>query len=213
MRLLLVLSSLLLATAPAADDIKVERHKRPGADLIKADMDVSADMKSLLAALETPCAVRQWLPRTREVRILESRPDNVRLVRMVTHFPWPWHNRVAVLEFHRSQPQPDTIAIEMQAVQEGSVPAGLVRVGQSSGHWLLRQRTGHIHVQYRQRFNPSGTVPQWLADKVAAEQVRHALENIRKMVEQPTRDTDGCHWHPAGINPDPVGDGQSAHPD
>lgn len=203
----------LLMTVSSAAAIDISRQSRPGPDLVTADMVIQADLREVRAALETPCAVRLWLPRTRDIRILDRDGDGLTRIRVVTDFPWPWNDRVAILDFRHHRPGPDHLQIQMQAVDTGDTPDDLVAVTESSAHWDIRAITDGVRIHYRQTFNPAGTVPQWLADRVAGTQVRHALENLRKLLEQDGGRDRNCHWLPdADTDGTPRGGGAAQSP-
>lgn len=197
----------LLLMCPPAGAVEVLRQTQPGPDRLQAEIRIHSGIATILAALETACAVRHWLPDAREVTVLQRANAGHTRVRMVTDLPWPWNDRAAVLEFHRQRPGPDRARIHMTAVKQGPIPEGTVRITQASATWRLHDRGDHVLLRYQQQFHPAGAVPQWLADRVAELQVDDALENLRQLVEGQARTADACHWRPADTGGG--GDGQS----
>lgn len=186
----------LLITGNSVAAVEVSRQTRPGPDLVTAQMSVQSGLAEVRAALETPCAVRQWLPRTRDIRILETDSSGLTRIRMVTDFPWPWRDRVATLAFRHSRPATDHLVIDMRALETRPDDTNLVAVTESTASWDILRNGDSIRIRYQQTFNPSGTVPQWLADRVAGPQVKDALDNLRTLIEQESAANDHCRWRP-----------------
>lgn len=188
------LAALLLISGTAqANGVEVRREQLPGPDRIDASLTVPVDMPVVLAALETPCAVKHWLPRTDEIRVLERDAGGHRTVlRMRTDFPWPWRDRIARLQFQRTR-ENGRVIIEMEALPMPDEDRAVV-VPQSWARWELAPENSGVRIDYQQRFTPGGTVPQWLADQVAKGQVRNALDNLRTLVEN--HNGGDCRWHP-----------------
>lgn len=147
-------------------------------------------MDRVLGALEIPCAVRSWLPGADELEILERDGHRTR-VRIYTRFPWPWRDRLAHLQFVRHE-RDDQVVIAMEALPK-SMDTDAVEVTQSTARWSLTPDDSDILVRYQQRFNPGGTVPQWLADSLAESRVADALENLAALVEG-RRTLADCNW-------------------
>jgi hypothetical protein len=189
---------LLLLTAETilADEVRVERQKLRGPDRIHASLRVEATLAGVVAALETPCAVQTWLPGADKLEVL-TRSRRKTEVRIRTRFPWPWHDRVARLVFHRRHTGDGTI-ITMRSRALAETPQA-VEVPFSQAQWTLTPVKGAVLIQYEQRFTPGGTVPQWLADSVAESRVADALEHLQTLVEN-RRPLDDCQWHPDAGN-------------
>jgi hypothetical protein len=178
-----------------ADAPEISRQSLQGPDRISGQLELRANLDTVVAVLETPCAVRQWLPRVQSLQVL-SRPDTSRTrIRLVTDFPWPWQDRVAWLEFNR-QERADGVIISMQSFRPEQPEATDARpVEHSSARWQLNAKEETVRIDYWQRFTPGGAVPQWLSDKVAEGQVDNALRDIRALVQTDTGGHD-CHWRP-----------------
>lgn len=191
MRIWLILI-LLIAPPAAAAPPEVERDKLEGPDRIRASVRIQAALPEVLAALETPCAVGVWLPGADKLEVLSGKEHKTE-VRIFTHFPWPWRDRVARLLFER-QRTGDSVIITMRSRSMDTATEAVV-VPFSRARWTLTPDNGAVQVRYRQRFTPGGTVPQWLADSVAESRVADALEQLQTLVEN-RRTLDDCHWHP-----------------
>lgn len=185
-----VLLTLLIGNTARAAEVTVERESLPGPDRIRAETSVRAGTDRILAALETPCAVQSWLPGADELEVLERDASRTR-VRMYTRFPWPWRDRVAHLLFVRHE-EPERIRITMKA-QPWQAHVDAVVVTQSTARWTLIPEGKTTRLRYQQRFNPGGTVPQWLADSLSESRVADALENLSALVEN-RRTLADCDW-------------------
>lgn len=172
------LATLAFGLSGHAVAVEVERVARQGPDEIHATVLVSASVKQVLTVLEDPCHLRRWVPKLESLKILARPQENQTLVYMATDPAWPMSPRDSVTLFTRHQGPP--ITLEMQS-RPNTVPekAGYHRIPFSEGRWTLRSElSGTTRVDYVQRIEPGGQMPQWLSDRMG---VSHATELLNAL--------------------------------
>lgn len=189
--LLLCLGTSVQASGP------VTRTVMPGPDQFELQAVLPVERAALLPLLEQPCHVRQWMPAVETLTILE-RPSATRtLVYMARQAPWPLQGRDAVTLFERHPGNPVVLTMQGRPKAWPEQP-GHVRVPFTEGSWSLQALPGtnRTRVVYRQRVNPGGGIPQWLADRLAPGQMEAALAALENYVRDPQR-TDCTAAQPA----------------
>ncbi|MDX1803679.1 MAG: START domain-containing protein [Alcanivorax sp.] len=181
MRWLISLPLCLLTAVALAG---ITRTPLPWPDRFTARTTLPLTVEKLLPILQQPCQVRRWMPGVQQVRILAHPGAGQTRVYMARSAPWPLQNRDAVTLFS-SQPG-DPWVITMQG-QPAALPPrpGYVRMPLIEGRWSLQASAGATLVEYRQRLDPGGDLPQWLADRLAPSQIHRTLEALQDYVRHP----------------------------
>lgn len=160
--------------------VEVKRVPRQGPDEIHATVLILAPVRQVLAVLEEPCHLRRWVPKLGSLKILERPRENQTLVYMATVPAWPASPRDSVTLFTRHEGPPITLDMQSRpnAVAE---MAGYQRIPFSEGSWTLRtELSGATRVDYIQRIEPGGQMPQWLSDRIGmarAAELLSAMQN------------------------------------
>ncbi|WP_272963282.1 START domain-containing protein [Alcanivorax jadensis] len=184
--LLISLLSVAGLSAQAADP--VTRTAMPGPDQFELRAVLPVSLDALLPVLEQPCHVRQWMPGVETLTILKRPSATQTLVYMARQAPWPLSGRDAVTLFERHPGEP--VVLTMQGEPEAwPRQPGHVRVPFTEGSWTLQTEPGNgsTRVVYRQRVNPGGGIPQWLADRFAPGHMEAALAALENYVRNPQR--------------------------
>ena len=174
------LATLAFGLSDYAVAVEVERVPRQGPDEIHATVLVQAPVRQVLAFLEEPSHLRQWVPDLGSLMILARPQENQTLVYLATNPAWPMFPRDSVTLFTRHEGPP--ITLDMQS-RPNAVPemAGYQRIPFSEGSWTLRtELSGATRVDYVQRVEPGGQMPQWLSDRIGmtrAAELLSALQN------------------------------------
>jgi len=170
--------------------VEVERVARQGPDEIHATVLVSAPVRQVLTVLEKPCHLRRWVPKLQSLKILARPQENQTLVYMATDSAWPMSPRDSVTLFTRHQGPPITLEMESRP---NAVPekAGYQRIPFSEGRWTLHtELSGATRVDYLQRVEPGGQMPQWLSDRLG---MTHAAELLGALQDYAgATDTSDC---------------------
>ena len=174
-----MLTTLALSLSDRVLAVEVERVSRQGPDEIRATVLVAAPVTRVLTLLEQPCHLLQWVPKLRSLTILARPAENQTLVYMATDLGWPMHPRDSVTLFTRSEGPPLTLAMQSRP---DSMPAitGYQRIPFSEGSWTLYdEQPDTTRVDYVQRVEPGGQVPQWLSNRIGMTEVAELLQALR----------------------------------
>lgn len=166
----------------------VTRTAMPGPDQFELRAELPVALAELLPLLEQPCHVRQWMPGVDTLTILERPSPTRTLVYMARSAPWPLSGRDAVTLFERHSGDPVVLTMKGKPDAWPEQPDH-VRVPFTEGSWSLQAQPemGRTRVVYRQRVNPGGGIPQWLADRLAPGQMEAALAALENYVRDPQR--------------------------
>ncbi|TSJ68518.1 hypothetical protein FPC41_13400 [Marinobacter vulgaris] len=176
---LVFLTTLAFGVSGYAVAVEVERVPRQGPDEIHATVLVPAPVKQVLAVLEEPCHLRRWVPKLASLKILARPRENQTLVYMATDPAWPMFPRDNVILFTRHEGPP--ITLDMQS-RPNAMPemAGYQRIPFSEGSWTLRtELSDATRVDYLQRVEPGGQMPQWLSDHIGMAHVAELLSALQ----------------------------------
>ena len=195
-------ASLLLFLLCPMSWASVSRTSLPGPDRFRAQASLPISVQQLLPILQQPCQVRRWMPGVAQVRIIDRQSPARTLVYMARSAPWPLQNRDAVTLFV-SQPGDPWVITMIGQPHALPLRPGYVRMPIIEGRWSLRAGDGATLVEYQQRVDPGGDLPQWLADRLAPSQIRRTLEALQAYVRHP---------HPAACPADDAADAGSGQP-
>lgn len=156
--------------------------------MVRAETVVTAPIFRLLHLLQDAKRQHQWLPYTHQVEVLQQPAPEQTLVRFESESRWPFAARDAVTLFVVSQPQADSIRIDMLNRPDAApVRAGVERIQQAEGHWLLTALAGcTTHVRYEAGNHWGGNVPQWLVDRINRRVTATALRNLQQWAPRQT---------------------------
>lgn len=187
---LVLLTTLAVSLPDYAVAVEVGRVFRHGPDEIHATVLVPAPVSRVLTFLEEPCHLRRWLPNLGSLRILARPRENQTLVYMATDFAWPMSPRDSVTLFTRRQGPPITLDMQSRPNALPEMP-GYQRIPFSEGSWTLRiELSDATRVDYLQRVEPGGQLPQWLSDRVGMAHVAELLSALRDYASD--AGTSGC---------------------
>lgn len=159
--------------------VEVERIPRQGPDEIHATVLVPAPVRQVLEVLEEPCHLRRWVPKLATLKILARPRKNQTLVYMATDPDWPMSPRDSVTLFTRHEGPPITLNMQSRANVMPEM-AGYQRIPFSEGSWTLRtELSDATRVDYLQRVEPGGQMPQWLSDRVGMSHVAELLSALQ----------------------------------
>jgi hypothetical protein len=177
-RAAILLCLLISGTANAVD---VKRHKQEGPDVISASTHVAATPALLLAALEQPCHVIQWMPDLIDVRPLPDDAQPGQRIYMLTRGNLFASPRDAINRFIRHGQSPTII--EMRS-EPDALPrqSGVIRIPFARARWSIFAAEDTTLVTYQQEVAAGGNVPQWLADQYSLRHVTRALESLTTYV-------------------------------
>ncbi|WP_392389667.1 START domain-containing protein [Aeromonas caviae] len=143
-------------------------HPPTSFQALRLEMRVNADPGALITVLRNTARHEEWLPQSREVRVLaRSGPDDD-LVYTRLASPWPVQDRELITRSHLSRRIDCGLTLEVWA-EPNALPlhAGLFRIQESAGRWeALPQRDGSTLVRLETYTNPGNNLPGWLVNPI-----------------------------------------------
>lgn len=200
----LVLAALCLSglVAPAAlaeggwtfigedDGIRLFERAIPGQELpgFRGVMVVSAPVDSLVAELKDHTEHTQWMHRCVEARQVEDLGNGRSIDYNRTDAPWPVWDRDVVLEARwttSGDGKRVMLHFENADPSRWPLPRKTVRMPRLKGHYEFRVLgNGRTRVTYQVEADPGGSLPTWLAKRVARELPHNTLTALRTRVSK-----------------------------
>lgn len=156
---------------------------------VRLEMRVKADPMALLAVLRDTARHREWLPSSREVRLLaKSGPDDD-LVYTRLQSPWPVQDRELITRSHLIRRADCGLTLEVWAEPDALAPRpGLYRIRESAGRWeALPQRDGSTLIRLESYTNPGSHLPGWLVNPMTIKAALGSFQAIRRLMEAQPR--------------------------
>lgn len=164
-------------------------HPPTSFQALRLEMRVNADPGALITVLRNTARHEEWLPQSREVRVLaRSGPDDD-LVYTRLASPWPVQDRELITRSHLSRRIDCGLTLEVWA-EPNALPlhAGLFRIQESAGRWeALPQRDGSTLVRLETYTNPGNNLPGWLVNPIAIKAAVGSFKAIRRLMEAEPR--------------------------
>ncbi len=164
-------------------------HPPTSFQALRLEMRVNADPGALITVLRNTVRHEEWLPQSREVRVLaRSGPDDD-LVYTRLASPWPVQDRELITRSHLSRRIDCGLTLEVWAEPNAlTLHAGLFRIQESAGRWeALPQRDGSTLVPLETYTNPGNNLPGWLVNPIAIKAAVGSFKAIRRLMEAEPR--------------------------
>jgi len=158
---------------------------------LRLEMRVKAEPMALLAVLRDTARHREWLPFSREVRLLaKSGPDDD-LVYTRLASPWPVQDRELITRSHLIRRAGCALVLEVWAEPDALAPRpGLYRIRESAGRWeALPQRDGSTLIRLESYTNPGSHLPGWLVNPMTIKAALGSFQAIRRLMESQPKAT------------------------
>ena len=170
------------------DGIRVWQHDVPGLDLpgFRGEATIDAPLASLEAAIVDVVHHREWMFRCAESLELERYGDEGSVLYNRTASPWPIWDRDVVLEASVTRSlDAATVLISFHNVKSSSYPTPerVVRMPRLVGFYRLHKLSDtRTEVTYQVEADPGGSLPRWLAARVARDLPHETLKRLRARV-------------------------------
>lgn len=172
------------------------RPHPPGSVLaLRLEMRVKAAPSALLEVLRDTSRHREWLPDSREVKLL-ARPtpdEDLVYTRLIT--PWPLADRDLVTRSHVVRRKDCGLELKVRAEPDAlPLQPKLERIRASEGHWeALPQSDGTTLIRLETYTNPGTNLPGWLVNPTAIKAALKSFKGIRRLMEaRPHNKLTGC---------------------
>lgn len=152
---------------------------------LRLEMRVMATPAALLSVLRDTSRHREWLPKSREVRVLATSGPDDELVYTRLESPWPVQDRELITRSHVSRRADCGLELKVWAEPDAlRIRSGLVRIRDSSGRWqALPQGDGSTLIRLETYTNPGNNLPGWLVNPIAIKAALESFQAIRRLME------------------------------
>lgn len=160
--------------------------RSPGPYLaLRLEMRVKAAPAALLTVLRDTSRHREWLPKSREVRVLARSGVDDELVYTRLESPWPVQDRELITRSHVSRRADCGLVLKVWAEPDAlRERPGLVRIRASDGRWeALPQPDGTTLIRLETYTNPGNNLPGWVVNPVAIKAALESFQAIRRLME------------------------------
>jgi hypothetical protein len=174
--------------AKESDGIKVYVRTVPDSAVreFRGEVEVKARPERVVQTLKDAGAFRKWMPDVVVSDLLKS-TSTEQYHYLENKAPWPVSPRDGVYRFTYSRA--GDAAAEVTTVKVEAIPdhvpqrEGKVRVPKADGQWKLVPTADGVSVSYQIHASPGGSIPQWLADRVAIDAPFDTLKALRSYVQ------------------------------
>ncbi len=174
--------------ASASKNVTVYQRETQNNQLaVRGIAQLHSTTKAFLQLLDDTKRAPLWIANCREVTILSSDKNNIRIVHSKFDAPWPIKDRDMVTK-SVSYYQHNILFIDIIDVGEQYPQTeGYVRMQQVNGQWkLFLAANGLLTIEYTGRADPAGKIPTWLANRTLISSVRETFENIVQQLDNIT---------------------------
>ncbi|MGY6037023.1 START domain-containing protein [Aeromonas sp. AE23HZ002T15] len=156
---------------------------------LRLEMRVMAAPEALLTVLRDTARHREWLPKSREVRVLARSGADDELVYTRLESPWPVQDRELITRSHVSRRADCGLELKVWAEPDAlRERPGLVRIRASSGRWeALPQPDGSTLIRLETYTNPGNNLPGWIVNPIAIKAALESFQAIRRLMEAAPR--------------------------
>lgn len=162
------------------------RAHPPGSFLsLRLEMRVKAEPAALLTVLRDTARHREWLPKSREVKVWARSGTDDELVYTLLESPWPVQDRELITRSHVSRHADCGLALKVWAEPDAlRERPGLVRIRVSQGRWeALPQTDGTTLVRLETYTDPGTSLPGWLVNPMTIKAALESFQAIRRLME------------------------------
>jgi len=170
------------------DGIAIWKREVPGQEVpgFRGQVVVDADIDAVRSAIEDWQHHTEWMHRCVESKQLKRLNEIESLLYNRTDSPWPASDRDVVVRTKRQVSSGGSeILLSFQNVQTELQPAvgGVVRMPKLAGFYgLTRLRPGETKVVYQVEVDVGGSLPTWIAKRVARDMPYETLARLRSRV-------------------------------
>ncbi len=167
--------------------IKIYSRPQPGSgvDEFKGTVVIPSKLEVLGEILRNVPGQPSWIADCARSEIIKKVDETTLITYSIFNAPWPVQNRDVVMKSVTSIDQKNRkFSIEVEALKNDILPPGnnMVRIRELKGNWIFEE-TGKdtVHVIYRMKINPGGSIPVWLANRTSRTSPYITLDNLRKL--------------------------------
>lgn len=175
--------------AASAKMTQIYKHPWPGHDIqtCKADTVIAAPLDKILALIVDVESYPEWIPQSKQARILKKRQNHTILYYMSMDFPWPasdrdWVNELVITANKNNSRTTITFSARAHLFPKQK---GHIRVTDHHASWtLIPIDSNHTRSIWQWNTDPGGRLPTWLIEWASQSQVLESLERMKQKVEK-----------------------------
>lgn len=170
------------------DGIRTWQHERPGQDLpgFRGQTVIDAPIGAIRAVIQQVARHPEWMHNCVDAKLIEQITPDHTLVYNRTGAPWPVWDRDVVLDtiFVSSEDGKQlTLSFRNTDPKRHPLPEKTVRMPRLVGFYKLEQLAPNkTKVTYQVEADVGGSLPRWLAERVAKEMPFKTLDRLRARV-------------------------------
>jgi len=171
------------------DGIILWRLDVPGVEMpgFRGQTTIAAPAESILREIEKVDQHPEWMHRCAEARMIRRIDATHAIVYNRTDTPWPVWDRDVVLDTHvkhASDGKRITLTFEDLASDAVPVPERVVRMPRLEGSYDLEKLSqDRTRVTYTVEVEIGGSIPDWVAERVARDMPFETLSRLRERVQ------------------------------
>lgn len=170
----------------ASDNLKVYTRSTVESKFkeVKIQGKIKCTMSEIVAVLEDIDAQKDWVMRTLDVDLLETRTPGDFSYYIRTDMPFPVKDRELIVDHKRTEVSDNEVRIELLTSEYQLNPnEEYVRIPYYSSTYLLKElEDGWIDIQYQVILDPGGILPAWLYNLAVAKGPISSFEGLYNII-------------------------------
>ncbi len=172
------------------EGIKVWKHEVPGNDLpgFRGQVVIESDPRGVIDVIEDYKHHTEWMHRCAESSQLKDLGNGTQIMYNRTNPPWPVWDRDVILETKLDISEDrKTITLSFRNLKSDlrPVPSKVIRMPRLLGYYrLVKLGDKQTQVTYQVEADPGGSLPRWLAVRVARDLPFETLSRLRARVRK-----------------------------
>lgn len=175
--------------AKSQDKTRIYKHPWSGHDIqtCKADTIIAAPLDKIVALILDVESYPDWIPQSKNTKILKQNQENAILYYMSMDFPWPASDRDWVNELMITSNKTNHHTTITFTARDHIFPQqkNHIRVTDHNAYWtLIPIDSKNTRSIWQWNTDPGGHLPSWLIQWASQSQVLESLNRIKEMLEK-----------------------------
>lgn len=165
------------------DNITVFSREVPGSDFIasRAEMVVNSQLANLLDLINNFDEYPDFIHNCKSAKLI-NKSGNSYVAYLTFDAPWPLTDRDVYIQLIVNK-EAEKVVISLKDLEKYSTKKGYVRIEDLNGKWLLDPLgSSQVKVVFEIHIDPGGSVPSWVVNNSADDQVFYTLKRARAKI-------------------------------